>query len=83
MSSGSVGDVEAINDLATIYSAGGTVIVTEILANPRGRMPAFESHITRRARAGGSKIDAIFVTFLFGAQVSTAEPWADGLLAAG
>ncbi len=34
VSSGSVGGVEAINDLITIYSAGGTVIVTEILAHP-------------------------------------------------
>jgi hypothetical protein len=61
-----VGGVEAINDLATIYTAGGTVIVTEILAYPWAESQPWKSHITKRAR--GSKIDANFVTFLFGAQ---------------
>jgi hypothetical protein len=30
-----MGVVEAINDLANIYPAGGNVIVTEILSQPR------------------------------------------------
>jgi hypothetical protein len=63
-----VGGVEAINDLATLYSAGGTAIVTEILAHPWAERQPSKAVLRDEHELELPKLTRSFVTFLFGAQ---------------
>jgi hypothetical protein len=64
-----MGPVEAIDELASMYPPRSAVIVTEILAQPRGECQPSKPTLRYETKFRGlSKFVAIVVTFSFGAQ---------------
>ena len=68
VSPGPVGVVEAIGELANEYSAGGRVIVIEILAQPDAKGQPSNASLRDNVERPLRKDVTVFVTISFGAQ---------------